>query len=273
MPIVERTHYYSKPNLAEAVLATRRRANAVREQIGLPAGTIRVKQDGDGPDVTWECAFPSIEAHGRDLAARAESAEFVAVRGEMRKLIARFERCIERSDNEQSVGWVGDRDIVGLPIVPHAITFSSGGHQLVGYLYLPPGPGPFPCMITNHGSTIEKGTNDVCRPGTAALLMSWGIASFLPHRRGYGNSTGPSWRDEVPAEQGTDAYDEQLVARLERESDDVMAALQVLLARSEILPNHIGVMGSSFGGINALLGAARSDRMRCAVEFAGAAMN
>jgi dienelactone hydrolase len=36
---------------------------------------------------------------------------------------------------------------------------------------------------------------------------------------------------------------------------------------------HIGVIGSSFGGTVTLLAAAKSARFRCAVEFAGAAMN
>jgi dienelactone hydrolase len=77
----------------------------------------------------------------------------------------------------------------------------------------------------------------------------------------------------VTAEFGTDAYDEQLVARLDREGDDVLAALDFVSGLLEIDRDHIGVMGSSFGGINTLLAAARSDRFRCAVEFAGAAMN
>jgi dienelactone hydrolase len=128
-------------------------------------------------------------------------------------------------------------------------------------------------MITNHGSGIAQGTEDVCRPGMAALLMSWGIASFLPHRRGYGNSPGTPWRTEVSAEFGTPEYDAQLVRRLDHEADDVVAALHMLLAHLAIVPEHIGVMGSSFGGVTTLLSAAKSDRFRCAVEFAGAAMN
>src|SRR5207302_4854544 len=105
------------------------------------------------------------------------------------------------------------------------------------------------------------------------LLMSWGIASFLPHRRGYGNSPGRAWREDVAAEPGTPDYDRQLAARLDAESDDVIAALAFVAALPDIRADHVGVMGSSFGGVNTLLAAAKTDRFRCAVEFAGAAMN
>jgi len=271
--IVERTHYYAKPGLAEQVLAIRRRATLVRIALGLPAGKIRARAGGDGPDVTWECAFVSDSDHATDLAARAGSADFEAVRADMRAAIERFERCVERDADMGEEHWSGDHDLVDLAIVPDEIRFRSAEHELVGYLYRPPGPGPFPCMITNHGSGITQGTQDACRPGTAALLMSWGIASFLPHRRGYGNSPGTPWRTDVSAEFGTTEYDTQLVRRLDHEADDVVAALHMLLTQPDIVPEHIGVMGSSFGGVTTLLSAAKSDRLRCAVEFAGAAMN
>lgn len=274
--IVERTLYYAKPGLADEVLAIRRRAGAIRVAIGLPAGEIFARvgaAEAEEPDVIWECAFLDRAAQEADLAARGASADFTAIRAEVSARLARFSRHVLERDRAGLANGVRSLELDDHPILPREITFRSGAHQLKGYLHLPPGPGPFPCMITNHGSTIQKGTLDVSRPGTAALLMSWGIVSFLPHRHGYGNSPGPAWRDEASAEFGTPDYDWQVTARLDRESDDVIAALDCVSALPEIRADHIGVMGSSFGGINTLLAAAKTDRFRCAVEFAGAAMN
>jgi dienelactone hydrolase len=274
--IIERTHYFAHPGKAEQVLAIRRRACAVRLALGLPAGEIFVKQaggDGSEPDVTWQCGFADEAGQAADLAARAASPDFEAVRVDMKAAIARFERQVFRRTDLGLTSGMRSMSLAGHPVAPRAIGFASGGFALKGWLHLPPGKGPFPCMITNHGSTIEKGTEDVSRPGTASLLMSWGIASFLPHRRGYGASEGPAWREEASAPFGTEDYDRQLAARLDRESEDVLAALDVVAALPEIRRDHIGVMGSSFGGVNTLLAAAKTDRFRCAVEFAGAAMN
>lgn len=271
--IIERTCYRPKPGKHAEVLATRRRASAVRLAEGLVAGTI---YDGeiDGADwIFWEARFATVAEHDADLAARDASEAFAAVRAEMRTLIDHFDRVIMRPVDGPTRSVLTDTDIAGLPIAPVEQTFISNGLELHGFLYLPPGPGPFPLMITNHGSSIAQGTSDLCRPGVAALLMSWGIASFLPHRRGYGNSPGTPWREEIDAEFGTPLYDERLAARLDGESDDVIAALDHVSELPEIDADHIGVMGSSFGGTVTLFSAAKTPRFRCAVEFAGAAMN
>ncbi len=271
---IERTLYYAKPGCAAEVLRTRRRASEVRARLGLPVGTILVKEEGVGPDVAWECDFSTREEHEQDLAARAASAEFGAVRAEMRELLTRFERELSRGDHDRAAVDPREPDVLaGRPIVPTELSFPSGAWQLTGFLYTPPGGGPFPCVITNHGSGIHQGTTDICRPAMAAVLMSWGYASCLPHRRGYGRSPGPAWRSEVTAEFGTGEYDRQLAARLERESDDVITALDTLRSRPEVVADRIGVMGSSFGGTVSLLAASRTERFRCAVDFAGAAMN
>jgi dienelactone hydrolase len=274
--IKERTEYYAKPGLEEQVLAIRREACAVRRDLGLPSGQIFTRGEGsdpEGPDVVWECRFANAEQHSNDLAARDASDAFSAVRERMRQHIHKFARHFLRQDQEPIANGMHPVDLDGLAIGPREVSFESAGFELKGYYFRPPGPGPFPCMIANHGSGIERGSPDVSRPGAAAVLLSWGIASFLPHRRGYGNSEGPAWREQVTAEFGTAEYDRQLVARLESESEDVVAACDCVAALAEIDADHIGVIGSSFGGINTLLAAARDRRFRCAVEFAGAAMN
>jgi dienelactone hydrolase len=276
MRVTERTHYFALPGKAAEVLETRRSACAVRLAMGLPAGDILVRgQGGDGSeaDVTWHCTFPDAAAHRRDLEMRAASPEFEAVRARMRSLISRFERHVFNPVALGLPSGMRDTALAGCPIQPREVAFDSAGHRLTGWLHLPPGPGPFPCVITNHGSGIDRGTEDTSRPGTASLLMSWGIASFLPHRRGYGGSHGPAWREEVTAAYGTDDYDRQLAGRLDAESDDVLRALDVVSGLPEIDTRHIGVMGSSFGGTTTLLAASKTDRFNCAVDFAGAAMN
>ncbi len=269
--LVERTHYHAKPGHAADVLATRRRASEIRVALGLPPGRILTKADpgGDGPDVTWECAFPDAAAHARDLEARGQSPEFAAVRARMTALLDRFERLVLVAGDEPPEV---EPDALR-PMVPAEVRVQRGERSLAAYLYVPPGPGPFPGLVLNHGSTIHPGTSDFCRPGTAAVLTGWGYAVLLPHRRGYGNSAGPSWRQEVTAEFGTAEYDRALAARLEREAEDVAAAVDWLASRPEVGADRVGVIGSSFGGVMALLAAARRPGLRCAVDFAGAAMN
>jgi dienelactone hydrolase len=269
--LVERTHYYAKPGCAADVLATRRQASEVRVTLGLPRGRILAKVDprGEGPDVTWECTFSDTSAHARDLEARGRSPEFEAVRARMRALIDRFERLVLVADDDRA----DTEPDAARAVVPAEVRIPSGERALAGYLYVPPGAGPFPALVLNHGSTIHPGTSDFCRPGTAAVLTSWGYAVLLPHRRGYGNSEGRPWRQDVTAEFGTAEYDRALAARLGREADDVVAAVGWLAGRPEAAADRIGVIGSSFGGVMSLLSAARCPRLRCAVDFAGAAMN
>ena len=151
--IVERTHYYAKPGRAVDVLATRRRASEIRVRLGLARGVILVAagHEGDGPDVAWEGAFESPEAHTRDLEVRAASEEFAAVRAEMGSLLVRFERHLWSRDEAARPGtgapgvspapdrWPSGDDLARRPIVPQVVTFPSASLALTGYLYVPPG--------------------------------------------------------------------------------------------------------------------------------------
>jgi len=156
------------------------------------------------------------------------------------------------------------------------LLFPSAGRDLIAYRYLPaPGAGgggrggPVPAVVLNHGSGLEQDS----KPGVARVLTDAGYAVFVPFRRGYAGSPGPSRLEEVPAPAGAPGHDEQVCARLLAESDDVLAALRFVRAMPGADPDRVGVMGSSYGGINSLLAAARDERVRACVSFAAAAMS
>ena len=92
--VVERSHYYAKPGLLDALLDLRLQACRVRVSLGLPAGEVYVKRaggDGSGPDVAWQCTFADEAALQADLAVRAASPEIKRIRVEAKELYVRFE--------------------------------------------------------------------------------------------------------------------------------------------------------------------------------------
>ncbi|BCH30768.1 hypothetical protein MesoLjLc_26980 [Mesorhizobium sp. L-8-10] len=96
--IVETTNYFAREGQAAAVLAQRRKASAIRRELGLEPGRIYVKLEGAGPDTRWECRFPSLEAYKADMAERAQSQAFAAARKDMHTLLERFERHLSAPD-------------------------------------------------------------------------------------------------------------------------------------------------------------------------------
>lgn len=89
--------YYARtPGQADEVLATRLRACDVRVGLGIPAGRVlrRLSGPDDLPDVIWDCRFADVRAHDADMAVRAASVDFEAVRAHMRGITRRFERVL-----------------------------------------------------------------------------------------------------------------------------------------------------------------------------------
>ena len=101
--IVSFNFYYARPGREEAVLKQRLRASNVRVGLGIPRGRVLARIEGASslPDVIWEQHFAAIAGHHDDMAARAASPEFEAIRAGMRELCRRFERPlfeVERDD-------------------------------------------------------------------------------------------------------------------------------------------------------------------------------
>jgi len=85
-----------------------------------------------------------LEAHAADLAARAASPAFEAVRAEMRACIARFERYFLKLEPTELPNGVGELELRGHSLEPRELSFRSGEETLKGYLFLPPARARFP---------------------------------------------------------------------------------------------------------------------------------
>jgi carboxymethylenebutenolidase len=155
---------------------------------------------------------------------------------------------------------------------PSEATFSNGMLLLHGFLYKPPGDGPFPAVLWNHGSERRPGW----LPELAPIFLKQGYVLFIPHRRGQGRSPGDYIMDQVSLAQETGgqlARDRKLVELMEVHLEDQTAALTYLKTLPYVDTKRIAVMGCSFGGIQTILMAERGLGLRAAVDFAGAAQN
>lgn len=140
------------------------------------------------------------------------------------------------------------------------VSFDAGGKVLHGLIYKPPGPGPFPTVLYNHGSAPGLQNNQAFEL-IGPLFTARGWAFFAPYRRGQGLSAdaGPYVMDEVEAARarGGPALAAQTVVRLlsTEQLQDQMAGLGWLKKQPFVRPGRIAVMGNSFGGIETVLGA------------------
>jgi dipeptidyl aminopeptidase/acylaminoacyl peptidase len=158
------------------------------------------------------------------------------------------------------------------------VEFSSGTLQLTGWLYTPEGDGPFPAILDNHGSEKTPVPDPHGPNKFADHFVSRGYIYFYPERRGHGHSAaaGAYIRDLVNEEtkrNGKESGDMLMVRLLETEQiSDVLSALKYLRERSNVRKDRVVVMGSSFGGIMALL-STEHEGVAAAIDFAGGAMN
>jgi dienelactone hydrolase len=126
----------------------------------------------------------------------------------------------------------------------------------------PPGPGPFPLAIVNHGS--DKSVRPSLAPRyyktfAAYYYLSRGYAVILPMMRGFAESGGNVEHD------GCD------LARLGLNNGrDIQAVIDYMRRRPEIDASRIVVSGQSFGGWNTLAyGAIADPHVKGLIEFAG----
>ena len=162
------------------------------------------------------------------------------------------------------------------------VEFSSGNLHLKGYLWKPPGRGPFPAVLFNHGS----GGNDSMQTSgmpisqaagvLAPIFLKHGYAFFYPCRRGHGLSAdrGEFIQDVLKRQEaaGIEARQKlQFELMTGPHLDDTLAAFSFLKTVPEIDTHRIAIVGHSFGGQLALLDAERERNLSAVVTFGAAA--
>lgn len=157
------------------------------------------------------------------------------------------------------------------------VSFPSGNLKLYGELYKPEGQGPFPAVVYNHGSAAGMLSKEAF-DALGGVFVQRGWILFGPYRRGQGLSAGagPYIEDQINAADkrgGISAADAMAVRLLETDHlNDQLAALAWLRKQAFVEPERIAVAGTSFGGIETVLGAEKGSYC-AAVDFAGAAMS
>jgi pimeloyl-ACP methyl ester carboxylesterase len=165
---------------------------------------------------------------------------------------------------------------------PETVEIHNGSVTLHALLWTPPGRGPFPAILFNHGS--GRTAADLKRLGPyepqayvlGPLFARHGYAFLYPFRRGVGLSTDQGVNavdlmDREQAAHGTAARNALQVQLLEtRDMGDAMAGLAFLRARPEIDARDVALIGHSFGGSLTLLMAQREPTVRAVVVFSAA---
>jgi dienelactone hydrolase len=144
------------------------------------------------------------------------------------------------------------------------------GERLVMHAVVlrPPGPGPFPLAVINHGSAQSSAQRAIFSPSEYANASQWflnhGFAVVLPLRPGHGETGGPYFEDQGRCESVD--YEKSGLAT----ADSIQAAVDYLAAQPFVKKSGMVVIGQSAGAWGALALASRNPRaVRAVINFAG----
>lgn len=132
----------------------------------------------------------------------------------------------------------------------------------------PPGPGPFPLAVINHGSNQSSLLRAQFEPSDYEFVSHWfldrGYAIALPLRPGHGATGGPYFEDQGRCDSADYAKSGAATA------DSIKAAIDYFTAQPFVRKSGVVVTGQSAGGWGALALAARNpDNVRAVINFSG----
>ena len=158
---------------------------------------------------------------------------------------------------------------------PEVVRFPGKAGTLGGELYRPSGEGPFPVLLYNHGSAAGM-LNSQAAKIIGPLFAARGWIFFMPYRRGQGLSAdaGPYIGDEIKAASARGGMQEasRTMTRLlgTGHLDDQLSALAWIQSQPYAHGKPVAVAGNSFGGVEAVLGAAKAPYCAAVVASGGA---
>lgn len=160
--------------------------------------------------------------------------------------------------------------------ITEVVTIPSGGLKLRGLLARPPGDGPFPVYIQNHGSmTIEEAQRSpwtsIARDSLSDTLARNGYVVLLLARRGYKGSEGTAltYTQNAASPGDRDRRVADVMRGAEEETGDVIAALDYLGGLPYVDKERVGVGGVSLGGLVSVMATARDPRFKALISMAG----
>ena len=134
--------------------------------------------------------------------------------------------------------------------------YLSSELRLAGVMMKPAGPGPFPTVIYNHSSKPGHERQPTVPEGMPCLAFvaerSW--VYFVPDRRGYGRSEGPTLKSAIGNRSGLRLF-LAVTARSRQEAGDIVAGVEFLRRRPFVDDSRVAGVGYALGGLYTYLAA------------------
>lgn len=169
------------------------------------------------------------------------------------------------------------------PITAQTVEISSGALRLKALLWTPPGAGPFPAVLFNHGRSDtpqqhwKRGTLTEVAEVLGPVFVKHGYVFLFPFRRGEGPSAGQGQfvGDLLQQEESAHGFDARMHLQVRLLTtdhlNDGLASLSFLESLRQVDKHRVAVVGHSFGGQLTLLEAERDPGVRAAVTFGAGA--
>jgi dienelactone hydrolase len=158
--------------------------------------------------------------------------------------------------------------------VTEQVSFQSDGLKIRALLARPPGDGPFPVVITTHGSMRA----DVAAGGPwtyfvkgsmSDLLAARGFAVLLVARRGHRGSEGTTLTYTHTSSRDLRLTPTAVMTSAQQEANDIVAAIEYVHTLPFVDRGRIGLSGHSLGGFVSVIAASRDPRPRALLSLAG----